>query len=66
MGENKTPEALLKKASRSKKKKNKTRNFQNLKILDRTSSGVEIDPIPRGIFFSLLGIPGGINPTKKS
>ena len=30
-----------------------------LKIAEGKSSGVEIDPIPRGILFSLLGLPGG-------
>ena len=30
-----------------------------LEIPDRKSAGVEIDPTPRGIIFSLLGLPGG-------
>ena len=39
-----------------------------LKIPDRKSAGVEIDPTPRDIIFNILGFPGGINPTnpKKS
>ena len=36
-----------------------------LEILDRKSSGVEIDPIPRGIIFDILGFPGG-HKSKKS
>ena len=35
-----------------------------LKIAEGKSSGVEIDPIPRGIIFSLLGFPGGIHQQK--
>ena len=45
--------------------KNKKENFKNLKIPDRKSSGVEIDPIPRGIIFNILGFPGGINKKKR-
>ena len=37
----------------------KSENFEILKIPDRKSAGVEIDPTPRGIIFSLLGLPGG-------
>ena len=39
-----------------------------LKVAEGKSSGVEIDPIPRGIIFSLLGLPGGhkSNKSKKS
>ena len=36
-----------------------------LKVAEGKSSGVEIDPIPRGIIFSLLGFPGG-HKSKKS
>ena len=31
-------------------------------FFDINSAGVEIYPTPRGIMFSLLGFPGGINP----
>ena len=30
-----------------------------MKIAEGKSAGVEIDPTPRGIIFSLLGLPGG-------
>ena len=36
-------------------------NFREKKHPDRKSAGVEIDPTPRGIIFSLLGLPGGQN-----
>ena len=35
------------------------RKSEILKIADMKSAGVEIDPVPRGIIFSLLGLPGG-------
>ena len=41
------------------------RKSEILKIPDMKSAGVEIDPIPRGIIFSLLGFPGG-HKSKKS
>ena len=43
----------------------KTEHFKILNIPDRTSAGVEIDPTPLGIIFSLLGFPGG-HKSKKS
>ncbi len=41
------------------------RTSEFLKIAEGESAGVEIDPTPRGIIFSLLGFPGGSHNKKK-
>ena len=51
----KKAEGLLKTLAKS----SKNLKFRKFEIPDRKSAGVEIDPTPRGIIFSLFGFPGG-------